>query len=140
MGCSQSGWRRAVFVFGLTFFFAALIWTFVDRVYLQSLRPTILCDRIQIEVDNAIANGCECGVEVRNTGSLPLVISEVKLSCGSCLRLIEFPKRPMPSGEVQRIRLRVLPNKVSAGDIKRVTVFSNDPRSPRLTLLVKINS
>lgn len=132
--------RRSIFLIGAGFCCGAVGWTILDRYGLQGLRPAIACDRSAIDVECAVERGCECEFRIRNSGGGELVVSEVKLSCGSCIKLLTIPKRPIAAGESQLIRLQLLPGKATAGDVKRLTVFSNDLRCPRLTLFVKIHS
>ena len=100
----------------------------------------IVCDHPQIEIENAISNGCDCDFKIQNSGNRPLLISGVRFGCGSCISLVDSPRDPIVFGETQHIRLRVLPKKVVAGEVKKVTVFSNDPQSPRLTLQIRVKS
>jgi len=61
--------------------------------------------------------------EFENTGKAPLVIFEVKVSCG-CLSSL-YPKRPVMSGEKDSMRIFINPNNQSGTFNKTITVKSN---------------
>ncbi len=101
-------------------------------------RPKIEFPVIVIEPP-AVAQGdsMEASFELRNLGTAPLEISEVRPACGCTVA--EFDK-VIPPGGISRIRAVVDTSNLSGGSARNITVFSNDPENPRvdLTIMVKV--
>lgn len=72
--------------------------------------------------------------EVRNTGSAPLILSQVKTSCG-CL-VASWPKEPIAPGKTAAIRARYDSKRLGPIN-KSITVVSNDPEKPTTVLRIR---
>jgi Protein of unknown function (DUF1573) len=72
---------------------------------------------------------------IDNTGNRPLLISNVKPSCGACIKIISFPKSPIASGEQGVVEVALLTKQLPQGPVSNgVVVFSNDPKKPVFVL------
>lgn len=74
--------------------------------------------------------------EIQNTGTAPLEITEVRPTCGCTVT--EYDETIAP-GETGRIRATVDTESILGPNSKGITMFTNDPQSPRLQLTVKSN-
>lgn len=72
----------------------------------------------------------------KNTGDKPLVLSNVKASCGCTVP--EWDKSPIPPGKTGKIKVGY--NTSIKGDFKKsIEVYSNDPKKSRLVLFIQGN-
>ena len=72
-----------------------------------------------------------------NTGSEPLVIHEVKTSCG-CVT-VDFPKEPIKAGEEGVIRTKLDLTEEPHGFIRRAaTVYNNSKNRPEVRLVLEV--
>ncbi|MCR5641843.1 MAG: DUF1573 domain-containing protein [Prevotella sp.] len=66
---------------------------------------------------------------VKNVGTDPLVINDVKLNC-SCLKA-DYTKKPIAPNQTGEVTLTVMLDKLEDGHFRRVVyVYSNDKDSP----------
>lgn len=66
---------------------------------------------------------------VKNVGTDPLVINDVKLNC-SCLKA-DYTKKPIAPNQTGEVTLTVMLDKLEDGHFRRVVyVYSNDKYSP----------
>lgn len=73
---------------------------------------------------------------VKNTGDKPLILSQVKASCGCTVP--SWSKEPIAPGKTAEIKVGY--NTAKAGSFRKmVTVFSNDPKQSRSVLYIKGN-
>ena len=79
------------------------------------------------------ANG-ECEFVFTNTGNEPLILSNVKASCGCTVPT--WPKEPIMPGKSSNIHVKYNTNNVG-GFNKTITVTSNAADNPRLVLKIK---
>lgn len=63
----------------------------------------------------------------RNTGDVPLVLANVRSSCGCTIP--EWPKRPIHEGKEGRIKVRYN-TRITGGFSKTITVYSNAGDTP----------
>jgi hypothetical protein len=75
----------------------------------------------------------EMSFEFSNTGKSPLIILDVKTSCGCTVP--EWPKEPVKSEKSERIKIKYDTSHPGHFD-KTITVFFNGPESP-ITLIIK---
>lgn len=103
---------------------------------------SILAQTIVVDSPTADAGTVQRGTQVtkdfvvKNTGSLPLKIAEVKPGCG-CMKA-KFDKSVAPGG-VGKISLTVDTTSFKTAISKSATVVSNDPVTPQLSLIVVAN-
>jgi hypothetical protein len=96
--------------------------------------------RPRLEVDQLELDGGEVepgkivnfAFPVRNTGQVPLAIEKVKASCG-CIALGDFD-RSIPPGGVGTVRAAIKTAGLRGQVTKHLTVTSNDPERPTVTL------
>jgi hypothetical protein len=74
--------------------------------------------------------------KIRNAGSAPLAITEVRPSCGCTVA--EFDSNIEP-GEEGKIAATVDTRNFKGGIAKSVRVFTNDPENPQIDLVIKAN-
>lgn len=74
--------------------------------------------------------------EFKNAGTAPLILSNVKSSCGCTVP--SYSREPVLPGELGKIRVRYDSKRVGPFQ-KSVTVQSNDPNTPTLVLRIKGN-
>ncbi len=79
------------------------------------------------------ANG-ECEFVFTNTGNEPLILSNVKASCGCTVPT--WPREPIMPGKSSNIHVKYNTNNVG-GFNKTITVTSNAVDNPRLVLKIK---
>lgn len=79
------------------------------------------------------ANG-ECEFVFTNTGNEPLILSNVKASCGCTVPT--WPKEPIMPGKSSNIHVKYNTNNIG-GFNKTITVTSNAVDNPRLVLKIK---
>jgi len=79
------------------------------------------------------ANGLK-KVEIKNDGDKPLIISQVKSTCGCTIP--EWPKTPIMPGKSNFITIEYDTKKVGPIN-KMIEIFSNDPKLGRKTLKIK---
>ena len=72
--------------------------------------------------------------EFTNTGSLPLIISNVKTSCGCTVP--SWTQTPVLPGKKGEITVQY-DTKITGRFSKSIEVFSNDPKSARKVLTIK---
>lgn len=75
-----------------------------------------------------------CEFKFTNTGNEPLILSNVKASCGCTVPI--WPKEPVMPGKSQTIQVKYNTNNVG-GFNKTITVTSNAVDNPRLVLKIK---
>lgn len=75
-----------------------------------------------------------CVFEFTNTGNEPLILSNVKASCGCTVPT--WPKEPVMPGKSNTIQVKYNTNNVG-GFNKTITVTSNAVDNPRLVLKIK---
>ena len=75
-----------------------------------------------------------CEFKFTNTGNEPLILSNVKASCGCTVPI--WPKEPVMPGKSQTIQVKDNTNNVG-GFNKTITVTSNAVDNPRLVLKIK---
>lgn len=88
--------------------------------YAQATFPSQTCDLGYIKAEKGLV---KCEFEVVNTGNAPLIIIEVKGSCG-CTK-IDFPKRPIDPGKKAKLKVTFNPAGLSGGFRKSITVKTN---------------
>ncbi len=76
----------------------------------------------------------ECKFVFQNTGNEPLILSNVKASCGCTVPT--WPKEPIMPGKSNEITVKYNTNNVG-GFNKTITVTSNAVDNPRLVLKIK---
>lgn len=78
-----------------------------------------------------------CKFAIRNAGSGPLTITEVKPGCGGCVEILSYPTRPLDPGQQGNIEVALLTKKLSGRVQKQLAVRSNDPRRPTMVLTIQ---
>jgi hypothetical protein len=121
-----------LFVLGFCFFIGALLDVGYYHFFGPGLwQPTIHCEHPSQHLGKLSGDKqFPCEFEIKNVGSRPLVIEGVKPSCGSCLKVIGFPKMPIPPGNGDVIRVALLADQLEGSVVKSVAVLSNDPKAP----------
>ncbi len=74
--------------------------------------------------------------EIKNQGTAPLEITEVRPACGCTI--VDYDKVIQP-GETGKIRTSVKTDNFTGAISKSIAVFTNDPENPKLQLVVKAN-
>lgn len=77
-----------------------------------------------------------CTFEFKNTGNAPLIISDVKKSCGCTVP--SWPKEPILPGETGEIKV-TYDTKKSGAINKNITIVSNATNEPSKVLRIKGN-
>lgn len=118
-------------------FFLNTLFLFGMTANAQVKGPEISIDKEVHDFGNVKQNAnTECYFTITNTGTEPLVLSDVKPSC-SCT-VPEWPKEPIKAGESAKIKVKY--NSSRVGPInKTVTITSNDPVKSTLTIRIKGN-
>ena len=75
---------------------------------------------------------------LRNIGSQPLIIFDIRPDCGSCVDVVEFSQNTtiLPSDHAE-IKIKLLASKLDGNIYKSIVVQSNDPLLPVLLLHVR---
>lgn len=103
-------------------------------------QPTIVCSCPMCDLgDVSDSKQCLVGFAIKNIGSRPLIVEEVKPSCAACVTVVGFPKEPIPPGNGSDIHVALITNGLSGAVAKTVAVLSNDPKTPALILSVHAN-
>ena len=76
-----------------------------------------------------------CEFVFTNTGNEPLILSNVKASCGCTVPT--WTKEPIMPGKTGTIKVRYNTNTAPQSFTKTITVSSNSINAPRLTLKIK---
>ena len=76
-----------------------------------------------------------CEFVFTNTGNEPLILSNVKASCGCTVPT--WTKEPIMPGKTGTIKVRYNTNTSPQSFTKTITVSSNSINAPRLTLKIK---
>lgn len=99
--------------------------------------PTIACDESLIDL-GAVESSAVLDREfvIWNRGNRPLLISKVHSGCGECVHVTGFTKSPISPGLSGFVHVQLFGKSIKSQQVKGVTVDSNDPRHPRLTLLL----
>ena len=71
----------------------------------------------------------------QNTGGSPLNIRQVKSSCDCTVSVLE--KNDIPAGETGSLKVSFATNNRRGPQVKRVTLFTNDPTAPAKDLVIK---
>lgn len=121
---------------GVCVFAGAIVDVAYYRYFDPSLRhPLIVCQNPDHHFGK-LAGGKSVPYEfvVRNDGSGPLEISDVRPSCGGCLKIIKFPKEPIAPGEAAVIQVALLTDHLNGLVQRTAAVFSNDLKHRALLL------
>lgn len=101
-------------------------------------RPKLEIPEMVVEPP-AVAKGETMAADfvIKNTGTAPLEISEVRPACGCTVASFDKVIPPGGSGTIHAV---VDTKNLSGGSARTITVFSNDPMNPRseLTVMVKV--
>lgn len=76
-----------------------------------------------------------CRFQLQNAGNRPILIEDIKPSCGACIKVKSFP-REIPPGSQAIVETALLTETLTGPVRKTVSVKSNDPRKPRIILTV----
>ncbi len=104
----------------------------------QFFRATLKCEQSVADVGTVIRGddaGCEFRIE--NVGRCALMIHAVTPTCGSCIRVLQFPQGVIAPGDSGEIQLELLTTALRGSVVKTVVVASNDPVQPRAILRVR---
>lgn len=99
--------------------------------FAQATFPDQTCDLGFIKEEKGLV---KCEFEVVNTGTSPLIIIDVKTSCG-CTHP-DYPKRPINPGKKAKIKVTYNPAGTSGGFRKSITVKTNG-KEKRTTLYIE---
>ncbi len=98
-------------------------------------QPTITCDQVEAPLGDVSATAViPWEFVIRNRGTRPLILARVQPGCGECVQVTEFTQTPIPPGQTGVVRVQLLGKSITTRQVKGVTVESNDPRHPHLTL------
>jgi hypothetical protein len=124
------------YVFCLAFFL--FLGTALNAAYYHTFslfHPMIACDDRDQDLGTvSAAHPASCEFILRNAGGRPLVIHEVKPGCGGCVKIGSYPTEPILPGGSGVIHAMLRSERLNGNIKKGVTVFSNDPRHPAITL------
>ena len=112
-------------------------------------QPNIEIPESEFKTETSEGDPVEHVFKVKNTGKEPLVITDVKTSCGCTAAMLSKAGTPIEKGQSMTLApgeggdiKTTFNSKGYSGEVKKViTVYSNDPDMPQATanLLVKVN-
>lgn len=128
-----------LFLAGLCFFAGTVLDVGYYHFFGPGLwQPTIACDKPSQYLGKLVyAKKYPLTFVIQNKGSKPLVIQEVKPSCGGCVKVIDFPKEGILPSDSGVIRVALLTDKLKGAVEKTVLVRSNDPKTPLFVLRLR---
>lgn len=123
-------------------FFAGTGGTAAYRYLGKSLfsRPQIVCDDHVFDLGRVAGESeFRCRFHVGNRGTRPLLIEDVRVGCGSCLEVVDFPTEPVAPGDLGIVEVAFSTKNLNGKVTRRLLVRSNDPQRPSLVLQVVAN-
>jgi hypothetical protein len=127
----------------LLFFAGILVWAALRIGYAAARSfavPSLVCEEQTfdfgtIETDQELVHEFVFSV----TGKKPITINKVSPGCGSQIKVIEYPKRPIKNGEHVKVILK-LPTIALTGQKTNIAVLrSDDWANPEMILSLKVN-
>lgn len=130
--------QRILFWFAFIAFVAVACWAghyhFFGKGY---FRPALVTEQRIVDFGEVSADSlAEAEISVTNGGWCSLQIEGVRTGCGSCIKIVSFPKEPIRRGETGRVCV-TFNSKSLKGKVRRsILILSNDPIQPVYSLFV----
>lgn len=129
----------AVFVAAFSFFVVAAC-LFANRWFSRGFsgNAAIDCWNPVVNLGRLSGDGpYACDFIVLNVGSDELTIEDIKPGCGDCIKIVDFPKRPIPPNQRGKIRTLLMTQTLRGAVRRSISVRSNDPAHPWLILRIE---
>jgi archaellum component FlaF (FlaF/FlaG flagellin family) len=127
------------FLLSAIFLFALMLGANAQKVEKQnttevSSQAEITFDKLEHDYGEVKLNGNGvCEFKYTNTGSVPLVLSKVRSSCGCTVP--KWSKEPLMPGQSATITVKY--NTSSVGPINKSITVESNAKTPRVRLLIK---
>jgi archaellum component FlaF (FlaF/FlaG flagellin family) len=127
------------FLLSAIFLFALMLGANAQKVEKQnttevSSQAEITFDKLEHDYGEVKQNGNGvCEFKYTNTGSVPLVLSKVRSSCGCTVP--KWSKEPLMPGQSATITVKY--NTSSVGPINKSITVESNAKTPRVRLLIK---
>jgi len=136
---SKNNKKMKRFLLSAIFLFALMLGANAQKVEKQnttevSSQAEITFDKLEHDYGEVKQNGNGvCEFKYTNTGSVPLVLSKVRSSCGCTVP--KWSKEPLMPGQSATITVKY--NTSSVGPINKSITVESNAKTPRVRLLIK---